>query len=298
MFMKSGTFAKKAPASIFLLALGFTISLSSALGPPAQAAPANKTNANEVKLSYDVHGAGFKLMTVDIDIMLNGNKYAAKSDLKTVGFAKLFTAIKAKYEANGTFSKTRFKPAHFTMETKKKKKRRSSTVSWNKRGMPKMAAKPPIKEGREKAVLKTLRTGMPDPLTTMLTLMLNGGKSPCKLTRLVLDGRKIFELKVSYSKQVEVKSKDSKLYQGKAFHCIIKDRPVAGYSKKTMAKIITKPKPPFNIWLVPVTEQSLKRNFLVPLFVTGPTNFADITVRLTKALINGKSLKSLSLASN
>jgi len=296
--MKPGTFVKKAPASIFLLALGFAVSLSGALSSPAQAAPAKNNNANEIKLSYDVHGAGFKLMTVDIDIMLNGDKYAAKSDLNTVGFAKLFSAIKAKYEAKGTFSKTRFKPTQFTMNTKKKKKQRSATVSWNKRGMPKMVVKPPIKEGREKAVLKTLRKGMPDPLTTMLILMLNGSKSPCKFTRLVLDGRKIFELKFSYSKQVDVKPKDSKLYQGKAFHCIIKDRPIAGYSKKVMAEIISKPKQPFNIWLAPVKEQSLKRNFLVPLFVTGSTNFADITVRLTKAFINGKSLKSLSLVSN
>ncbi len=164
--------------------------------------------------------------------------------------------------------------------------------------MPKMVANPPIKKDRKKAVLKTLRTGMPDPLTTLLILTLNSSKSPCKFTRLVLDGRKIFELKFSYSKQVEVKSKDSKLYQGKAFHCIINDRPIAGYSKKTMANITAKPKQPFNVWLAPVKEQSFGRNFLLPLFVTGSTNFADITVRLTKALINGKSLKSLSLASN
>ncbi len=73
--MKLGIITQTARPSVCLLALGFAISLSGALSPPAQAAPAKKTKPNEIKLSYDVHGAGFKLMTVDIGIMLNGNKY-------------------------------------------------------------------------------------------------------------------------------------------------------------------------------------------------------------------------------
>lgn len=296
--MKPAKVTNTAHASVVLLTLVSVMSLSGVLAGPAQAAPVKKAQTNEIRLSYDVHGAGFKLMTIDFNLTFTGKKYQARSNLKTIGFAKLFSAFKAKYETTGIIAKNSFKPAHFTMDTKKKKKKRQATISWNRQGKPKITASPPLKKKRYNAVKKALRAGMPDPLTTLLYLTLGNPKAPCKFTKTVLDGRKIFQLKFSFSKNVNVTPKESKLYQGKAVHCIINNRPIAGYSKKTLAKIAAKPKPPFNVWLVPVKTQFFKGKFLVPLFVTGSTKFADISVRLTKAKINGKSLKNLSLASN
>lgn len=297
MHMKPATVSKTARTGVILLGLS-CLSLSGTGSLPAQAAPVKKAQTNEIKLSYDVYGAGFKLMEIDFDLTVTGNKYLARSNLKTIGFAKLFSALKIKYKTSGTFSKTRFRPARFTMDTKKKKKKRSATISWNRQGKPKIIATPPLHKKKHKAIIKALRAGMPDPLTALLYLTLRRTKTPCKLSKLVLDGRKIFQLKFSFSKQVNVTTKESKLYQGKAFHCTVNNRPIAGYSSKTMAKAAAKPKRPFNIWLVPVKEQHLGHRFMVPLFVTGSTNFADISVRLTKAKINGKSFKNLSLASN
>jgi len=67
--MKPGIFARKAQTGFVLLALGTALGLPGAFSQPAQAAPVKNGKINEIKLSYDVHGAGFKLMTIDFDII-------------------------------------------------------------------------------------------------------------------------------------------------------------------------------------------------------------------------------------
>lgn len=108
---------------------------------------------------------------------------------------------------------------------------------------------------------------------------------------------KIFELKFSFVKQVDVTKKNHKLYQGKAYRCEVKDRPIAGYSKKALAKFTSRRgNKTFTLWMAPVLEKTLGRRFLIPLLISGNVGFADVNIRLTKANINGRSLKGASLA--
>lgn len=277
-------------------ALALSVLLCAGTGT-ASAAP-KKPNGKTLELSYDIYGQGFKLMTLKFDLKLAGQKYQMSSKLKTTGMADFFSKMSAKYQATGQLARKGIKPNHFSMSFQKKKKKQTAKISWNKNGRPKIEQTPRLKTERRAEIKKNLRSGLPDPLSSMLALSIVQANTPCKFTQRVIDGRKIFDLKFTYSKAVQVTERDTGIYRGTAHRCSVKTIPVAGYSKKKLAKMAASPIKPFTVWFAPIKNNALGRDMLVPLIISGSTDWAEITVRLTKARIDGRSLKAMSFASN
>lgn len=264
----------------------------------ASAAPQDPPR-DTIKLAYDIYGKGFKLMELELAIALDRSSYQARSDLKTVGMAKIFAKFKARYETEGRIARGALKPRRFRTFTKKGgKDAKTASIEWTRKGRIKAKLKPRESKHDLKEIKQVLKPGMPDPLTNMVHLVAGLEKSPCSHTQRIYDGRKIFDVGVKYAGRHAFKVSDFTLYQGPAIKCTIVDRAVAGFSKKKRARLNNKNREPFILWLAPVIDRKSNRKLLVPLFVTGATTWANVTVRLTSASINGHALKSLSLASN
>lgn len=239
-----------------------TFGLVLACAPGAQAQQA------EISTRYIVEVKGVDVMKVNHTIQINGSTYSSAISAKTTGMAKWFSEYKISMGSEGAWSKSKFQPASFNRERKKKGKWRGSTTAWS-------GGAPAITEdngGESHAAIADAVNGSTlDPLTLLLKQSLNGSDAPCKGKHRVFDGRDVFDTVLSGKPGSEAGTYD----------CRATLNYVAGREVDE-----AKPNPPksysYDITLKAVEVPSLGRALWLPEVITGEASGSSFVARATE----------------
>ena len=260
------------------------------------AVPISQAWAGEAfNMRYDVEIAGTRIMDISYRLDLDKTGYHSAISANSRGVLDLFASVDLDMQGSGRIDGDNPVPMAFQMGSSKKGKNNEVSVSWAPGEAPATRRSRPMAGYREKAIARSLTTGMPDPLTALLRKGVLAGQSPCNGTERVYNGAEVYDLQFTVDKPDTFGVKDGGVYRGPAVKCLITYRPVAGLSNNKMQKLLSKP-PQFNIWFAPVATRTMGTVY-IPVAAAGTLKGNVFTALTTKATLAGAPLNARSLAS-
>lgn len=247
---------------------------------------ANKDNVN---LSYAVYVGSTKMFKIAYSLELNPTSYKAVMHLKPKGLAKFFANISMVMQAKGVLNKAQILPVYFSNYQKKKRRKRTAEVNWNGKVQPTTKRTWKIGTAKSNSLNKSVKASIPDPLSAFLRLGITSAEKPCVGTQRIYDGSTVYDLSFKMLQQTQLTAQSSSSYKGPAYKCQIKHTPVAGFSKKRLAKALAKPAV-FNVWFAPITSKVAGKTILVPVAATGTVKGRSFSAYTRRSLYNGKPM--------
>jgi hypothetical protein len=260
------------------------------LGPAAPGAARALDGTDTLSLAYAIRVRGFELMSFRLNVIVTGENYLASSHLQTLGIAELFSFLRLKHDTAGRLTAAGPRPARFETLLENKYGIKTSIVTWDGEGRQSAQHKPPIRLSKKNDIAEHLKPGIPDPLSVLVALLLNRSDGPCDIARQVYGGRRIFEL--AFARRTN-KPGDASQQPRDRFVCQVRNRPIAGYSARKMAKAAANPPKPVIIDMVRLKQKISGRQILVPVSASGAANWIAIDVRLIEARVNGRPIADL-----
>lgn len=125
------------------------------------------------------------------------------------------------------------------------------------------------------------KRGSVDPVSAwihFLTGVSASEEQPCGQAIPVFDGRRRYDLEISYRKDEKVRIGGGKIYNGPSHRCNFLYKPVAGFKPKQMDED-TLPIPPIEAWIAPMTTPSGEK-VLIPVKVQADAPVGKIKFKL------------------
>lgn len=281
----------------------FIIALLILIGPPPAAAAEARAgifnppgNVNRIKrlnkridLHYKVFGGGFSVVTANFNISFNKGNYRATSLIEPRGIGLILAAGRFDSLVSGRITHSGIRPRNYISNGTGQKTPYRVTMKWSASRQLRVSARPGLVKERLKDVKSKLRAGMPDPLSALLASTVYDTRRPCRGKRRIFDGHMIWDLRYRFIKRDYFRPSSNNRYGGPVYKCMVKYAPVAGYSKKTMQLERRTPLPYLPVWFASVKVGNAA--MLVPIKIIFPTKWVDAVVHLTKARINGRTVK-------
>ena len=242
-----------------------------------------------VNLSYSVYVGSTKMFKIGYSLELNATSYKAAMHLKPKGIAKLFANISMVMNANGRLNKSNVSPAFFSNYQKKKKRKRTSKVSWQGTDQPTTERTWKINAAKTNALKTAVKASLPDPMSAFLRAGITSADKPCVGTQRIYDGSTVYDLSFKLLKQTLLGPKSPGSYKGPAYKCQLKHTPVAGFSKKRLAKALANPAI-FNVWFAPVASKVVGKTILIPVAATGTVKGRSFSAYTRRSLFNGQPM--------
>jgi len=240
-------------------------------------------------LSYDVYIGSSKMFKIGLLTTLTSTSYSSRMKLKPKGLAKLFANIKMVMAVQGKLHKSGVEPTSFSFYRKKKKKKKTSKINWGNGALPSTDRSYKISSSKTTEISKAINPGIADPLSAFLRLGLFNTTTPCGKDQRVYDGGKVYDLKFKLLKKTRLKPDSKSSYSGPAFKCRLRHQPVAGYSRKDLAKARKNPAV-FTVWFAPVHSAVLAKVILLPVAAAGKIKGRNFTAFANKSSFAGKPL--------
>lgn len=273
--------------------LGFAALLLAVAMPLA---PADASAKEALRVRYDVYVNSMRIFRIKYRAYFTAGDYTSTVDVDPAGFAGLFISSKIDMAVTGKVMKASLNSLDFTMDTKKKSRKKHFAVSWAAGDPPRTRRSNEKSREQRNAIAKALKPGMIDPLTAILRLGFRDPARPCAHSEWVYNGNEVYELRFTHIKTDTFGPKDGSVYRGPALVCQVAYFPIAGLSRKKMAAYKGRPKT-FNVWFAPVFSKELNRNLLLPVGATGTLKGKSFVAYANAATIAGKPLNAASLAS-
>ena len=259
-----------------------------ATGMSATSAIAAETE--QARLSYNVYIGNSRMFKIGLITDLTAKTYHSAMKLKPKGLiAKLFANITMEMSVQGKLLKNAVKPEKFSFYRKKKKRKRTSKVSWQNPSQTSTSRSYKISASKMASLAKAINTKTPDPLSAFLRVGISDAKNPCSKNQRVYDGAKVYDLKFKLIRKTSFGSNSGGSYKGPVFECKLSHSPVAGYSSKDMNKLRKKPAI-FTVWFAPVKSALLKRIILLPVAAAGKVKGRAFSAFVNKASFAGKRM--------
>jgi hypothetical protein len=240
-------------------------------------------------ISYNVYVGATKMFKITYKAQLTTSTYQARMKLKPKGLARLFANISMVMETGGKFAKNRLAPTSFSFFNKKKKRKRTSIVSWNASGLAKTTRDWKFSPERDASLMEAAKSGVLDPVAAILKAGVSSVDKPCSKNQRIYDGRNVYDLQFKFLKKVTFDAKSGGAYRGIAYKCQVKHKPIAGYSKKSLKKRKKNPIV-FTLWFAPVVSQVVKKTILLPIAAAGKVKGRSFTAFTTKGFFANKPI--------
>ncbi len=237
-----------------------------------------------VDVRYDVEVAGTRIMKASFSATIDAGQYSSSLDGKTTGVSNLFSKYKTNMTAEGLVRDNAFIPGTFGNDRKKNsKKSRSTDLTWSGNGKVLVETGDGTEEP-EGPVAKALGRNAADPLTTILRLANTQADKPCSGSFRVFDGRDVYDLALSFRKQVVLASASTEGNSG--FDCKLTYTPIAGRAfDKGETEIET-----YGVVLAPLTMRGLRHHIYLPIQITGKSSGLSAVVSATSVTVDGQEL--------
>jgi hypothetical protein len=204
---------------------------------------------------YAVDVKGVTIMKLQFTTRISGSAYATEISAKTTGMANWFSDYKIEMTTQGILRSGKFVPASFSRERNKNGKQKEATTDWS-------SGAPAITEENGDdgfaAMAGVVNASTLDPLSLLLSLSFGNGESPCKGNQRVFDGRDVYDVSLTGSKNED---------EGR-ISCRVTLHYVAGKEVEDAKPNAAKPDV-YGILLKPVEVTTLGRTIWMPERITG-----------------------------
>ncbi len=255
---------------------------------PADAADGGSTSAgatSTVQLVWQVYLGGFNLGNIGIKSSFSGNSYSAVSRLKTAGVVNSFYEAIIDATSVGLIGDHALQPQKYDSNTNNEKQNQKVGLTYTAAGIQLMSD--PQYNTERFPVTDAQKRGTLDPLSG-LVFSLSGvshtADKPCGETVRVFDGRRRYDIELTYKGQDKVKTDGG--YSGPAVKCTVVYKQIAGF-KPNLNK--GKSIPVITTWFAPMESDSggpVKR-FMVPVKIMTETPYGVALAHARKITVNG-----------
>lgn len=231
--------------------------------------------ALEGRMAIDLYFGGFSVGALNLVTTLDGSSYAMKSEMGTRGLVNWFIDGFARIEANGEIKDGQLKPAYYRATSGQDETvERDSQVFFTEGSPAKIVAVPDYAEDDRKYVPMEEQMGSVDPMSAALfSATFADGDELCKGTIKVFDGRRRYNLHLSYIGEEELKSYNKDRYSGTAARCEIVFEQMKGFQKDGSGPSKRKSYDPATVWIARFAAPDGGADILMPVKVVADTNW-------------------------
>lgn len=243
---------KRGTITLVLLAAGFGM-LAPGGAVPAPAARSDRTA--DIRADYTVYVGGLIFAEGSMKATLNGDGYLLENELGAAGLPRRFWEAKWTMTSEGHIADDRVHPSRFSFTATEKSETKRRLIVYDADGTPELTFDPPLPpdEHDETPPLSERRKTL-DPVSAFLLPVMGAG-NPCDRTLPVFDGKRRYDLQLTYDGEDTVTTRDNG-YSGEAVRCKVRVMPRAGMQR---AKLVTslRQRNDTLIWLAPVRDEKL-----------------------------------------
>lgn len=254
-------------------------------GPSTALAATDKIN-----LSFDVYSGNIRAFKISIGMDVGKTKYTANARIKSKGVVSFVASAKVNFDVQGQLDGDSVIPVKYESRSKSKGKKRSVTMTWDGKRVPKAKLNKPLNDERKAELNAVVKPGMTDPISQLVRLVARNpeGKA-CNGTKRVYTGKVVDEYKIRLLTLTKFGANAGGAYRGPAYKCEVKFRTIVGISDKKKKKQ-AKQNPTLMIWYAPIKGNT--GDLLVPIAADGRIDGRNISVRLNEGSVSGKSLST------
>jgi hypothetical protein len=234
-----------AGASLLAAALAF---LSGMTAAGASEPALDTASTTHVDADFTIYVGGLLFIKGKFAAILGPSGYSVTTDMGTAGAARTFYPAEYRLASEGSLEEARIRPAHYVSDTWSRHSARKVSMSYDGDGMPRMTAEPPYEPGDLADVMPYQQLGTQDPVSAFVMPVVQG-QNPCERSIAVFDGRRRYDLKLSYEGE---KKKTPRGLSGPmtAVVCNIKYVPVAPVEQRKFTNMLRR-NDDMKVWLVP-----------------------------------------------
>lgn len=204
--------------------------------------------ADRVEANFTIYVGGFLFAQGNLVATIAGSNYRLKTILSTAGLPRAFYEAEFKLASEGHLEDARVRPAVYNSDSWDKSSARKVTLSYNGDGMPSLKATPPYKPRDLNDVMPYQQVGTQDPVSAALVPVIGGG-NPCERSIPVFDGRRRYDLKLSYAGEVKMTPRGLEA-PVTTIACNIRYVPVAPIERKKFTEMLRQ-NDSMKVWLAP-----------------------------------------------
>jgi hypothetical protein len=188
--------------------------------------------ADAMKLDYDIYAGGLFLVSGQMKLYLDRDRYSAGVEAKGGRLVDLLSRWSYKASADGRVENgVQVSPEEFRSFRNLRKRKRALNMDYDKAGNVAVKAEPPQSELAANAVAPEFRPNTLDPVSAMVGVIAAGNTTGCAGTFPVFDGRRRYDVVVT-SNGIDTLQKSSRnMHAGEAEKCTILLHPVAGFER-------------------------------------------------------------------
>jgi hypothetical protein len=168
-----------------------------------------------VVLDYDVRFGPLRLVEMRTTATLQGRRYRAVADVRTVGIVATLFPWQSQARTDGWREESSLRPRQHRSEGLYRGERRLVEIDYTKEGAVRTQIEPPPEDDARDSVPLEMQRGTIDPLTATLAVL----EADCRGTLRVFDGRRRYDLRLADLGQEVVEHSRHRLYAGPARRC-------------------------------------------------------------------------------
>ena len=235
-----------------------------------------------VEIGYKIHLGGFHLAQVNVRTVMHEDEYVSVSKVETKGLVDVFASADIQLISTGEVIEGRVAPRTYNSDQIEKNKRQLVGLLFGQEGPLEIDANPPYDLERF-PVSEDLKRRTVDPLSAALFVTLGSTASrsePCGEIVPIFDGKRRYNLNLTYIETEEINLGRDGGYNGEALHCRLEYERVAGFKPPKPGKRKTQV-PPIDIWLAPFNDGKL----MIPVRMQADSDFGGAVVRATNLTV-------------
>ncbi|MDH3738798.1 MAG: DUF3108 domain-containing protein, partial [Alphaproteobacteria bacterium] len=185
------------------------------------APPSSGTQTGDgFRLSYDVYKSGFRALSLDFDVVLNGGGYHTNARLESAGIIGWLFKWRLDAVSKGQLQDAAVVPQRHRFANHWRGKVRTVEIAY-RHGVPsQVRAEPPYGEDVKRAVSANLLSGAVDPMSAVTAIVLeNATGALCRPTTAVYDGRRRYDARLTPLGTINLKASNFAAYTGPAEGC-------------------------------------------------------------------------------
>ncbi len=270
------------------LALGLMAALvlapRTAFGDAAGAPVTPTPEATDLAAEFKFTALGLSLGKARLAIRIRGDRYMVQSLMNTGGLASVF--FKSEYKVLGLGHLAEdgaVLPSRYDSDFVGRSTQKLVSLIYGADGLPELtAADPPYGERiLQQPVSDEEKRGTVDPMGAWIHFMTGTSVEddhPCGRSVPVYDGRRRYNLDLTFLGTEKAKVKGGRVFRGTAYRCLFQYTPVAGYKEKDLAEDAV-PIPPLKAVIAPITTPSGRR-MLVPVQVSANAPVGKVHLKI------------------
>src|SRR5687768_5292100 len=208
-----------------------------------------------LQIEYSVSLRGLPIGSARLEADVEGDRYTIDFSGRVKGLVRLFSDGEASASAAGAAADGKLQPAQYSQYWIEDDDDETIRVAFSGATATEISVEPPVKRPeRYVPVTEAHRTDVLDPASAFVWPAPDGATPElCDRTLPVFDGRRRFDLALSFSRTESFEGRDGS-YSGPAMVCAVRYRPIAGHRPNRKSVREMAENDDIEIWMAPAGE--------------------------------------------